>query len=258
MKKNIIIILLCFIIFILSGLLLNAFSSSDINERLINTKNYYIDEFPSRYDFSNKRAFIEGDSIQAGSGKFLEKTSFLLNTKFPVNNSVSGATIAYQERKDNTLYHRIIENKELDFYDYDVVFIAAGVNDYGMNIPVGNYKSKNKEDTSGALNLIIERIHSDNKYARILLFTPMYRFKDSRSCETINNNLGINLKTYRDTIKKVASQDKYKGFLYVVDGDKLTSPDEYLNMTKDGLHPTEELASIISKRASVKLSEIVY
>lgn len=258
MKKDIIIVILCFIIFILCGLLFNIFGFHTINEKVINNKNYYIEEFPKHYDFTNKRVFIEGDSIQAGSGKFLEKTSFLLNTKIPVNNSVSGATIAYQEDNDNTLYHRIVENEELNFADYDVIFLAAGVNDYGRSIPLGNYDSHDKTYTSGSLNLIIEKIHLDNKYARIVLFTPMYRFKDGKDCDMIYNDAGISLKMYRDMIKKIGMQDKYKDFLYVIEGNSLSHPDEYLNMTKDGLHPTEELASIISRRASIKLSKIVY
>lgn len=257
MKKDIIIVLLCFIIFILGGLLFNIFGSISINEKIINTRNNYIDEFPRHYDFSNKRVFIEGDSIQSGFGKYLEKTSFLLDTKFPVNNSVSGATIAYNGNKNN-LYHRIVENKELDFDNYDVIFISAGINDYDKSVPLGNYDSYKKNETSGALNLIIDRIHYDNRFAKIVFFTPMYRFKNNKNYEFKKNNVGIDLKSYRDTLKKVGTQQKYKGFLYVIEGDKLTNSDEYLNMSFDGLHPTEELASIISKRATVKLRKIVY
>ncbi len=258
MKKNIIIVFLLFIILILLGIIFNIFSLGVYKEKIIINKNYYIDEFPKKYDFSSKRVFIEGDSIQAGSGKFLEKTCFLLDTKYPVNKSVSGATLAYRKDSNNTLYHRIIENEDLDFKEFDVVLIAAGINDYDMSIPVGNYNSINKDESSGALNLIINKIHDDNKNAKIIIFTPMYRFKNGKNQEMVKNATGLSLKTYRNTLKKVGGQDKYKEFLYVIDGDKLSHPDEYLNMTIDGLHPTEELASIISKRASVKLSKLVY
>lgn len=206
-----------------------------------------------------ENVFIAGDSIQNGHqykryGAFIQRACEKLGAKKITNKAVSGATLANRNNQYfKSTYKQVMDNLST-IKSCRYVFISAGTNDYGGGISGWAKSSKACSD----LNKMIKKIHKVNKEAKIIVVTPIYRYRYPGmkvDCEKKKN--GIDHKTlaqYRKAIKKTASKKKYSKYVMVVDGTKLIAKKKMKSRkyTWDELHPTAATAKKYLAPALIK------
>lgn len=221
--------------------------------------------------FKGKKVLVEGDSIQAGFGKFMQTACGRMKAKKIDNHAVNGATVAYSKNGKNSVYARIMAMSDLQIKKYKIIVIAAGTNDFG------NYKNHGKRDlggtetidprtTCGALRGIIERVQTVSPKTKIIVCPPIYRFhgwtdnnyttRVDRDCDKIVNRFGYTLRDYAAGMRKVAKE--YKN-VYVLNETKLATKAEMHDKlcTGDYCHPREKFArEKIAPRAEKQLEVI--
>ena len=114
----------------------------------------------------------------------------------------------------------------------DVILICAGTNDYGTNVPLGEYSDERDISFYGAADIVFRTIKERNPSASIYAVTPLPRANEEK------NAAGYTLKDYRKAIIKKA--EKYG--LVSIDGEKYPvnvhddrQREKYMF---DGVHPT--------------------
>lgn len=195
-------------------------------------------------DFRGKIAVAYGDSIVYGAyrapgdpgavsrvdERWCDILSTLLEFKSMKNEGESGISISstssvLPDRAMTKQYNRLPNNAE-------VIFIAAGTNDFGTNVPLGAISDK--EDTSfcGALYLLCQGLKEKYSDDMVIFITPISR-KDEET-----NKLGHSLEEYRNMIKKIAGENF--GFT-VLNGESFGFEPENESYREaymlDGLHP---------------------
>lgn len=146
-----------------------------------------------------KTILICGDSIPAGFSGFY---GFAERHQCKINNKCNGgASIAYRtpdktDSYDSSCLVAITDSTitgpesryYLDIENSDAVVIWMGTNDFGNSIPIGALSDIGGEfdDNTmiGALQHSIENIISRNKKINIIMFSPMYRYCNSRENKT--------------------------------------------------------------------------
>ena len=206
-----------------------------------------------------ENVFIAGDSIQNGHqykryGAFIQRACEKLKADNIYNKAVSGATLANKNNQYmKSTYKQVMDNlKTIKKCRY--VFISAGTNDYGGGVS-GWAKSK---QASKDLTKMIKTIHKTNPDAKIIVVTPIYRFRYCGThvdCEKKKN--GIDHKTlaqYRKIIKKAATKKKFRKYVMVVDGNKLITKKKMRSRkyTWDTLHPYAKTAKKYLSPALIK------
>jgi len=160
-------------------------------------------------DYGNwflKRYASFGDSITwlDGNGKVgyqqqIIKRNGILDYK---NKGVSGETMTFYTGSTNDF---VSDAATYDFSLYDIITIAHGTNDFGLNIPIGTLNDAVNNTFYGAYNLALTEIFTQNQNIRIVLLTPFQR--TGQNSETSpNNSAGHNLKDYVDAIKIIGSK----------------------------------------------------
>ena len=223
-------------------------------------------------NLKGKTVLIEGDSLQASYGKYLETAIRKMGPKKVVNRAKNGSTlgnrikVGHAQASKGSVYYRMKKLKT----KYDYVFIAAGTNDYGqyMNhglVKIGSYKTLNKNTTCGALNVIINKIRKVSSKTKIVVVTPIYKYggwnknnykkRKITDCDALKNEWGKTLSNYRSEISKTASR---KG-VYVINGSTLAFKKEInssKNMIEDHIHPKTHFANTIANRAYNKIKSL--
>lgn len=130
----------------------------------------------------------------------------------------------------------------------DFIFVFAGTNDYGLNVPIGTIADTTDVSFYGAVRVLIEGLLSNYPNAQFVFATPIHRAHET------NNSVGAKLSDYVNVIKTVCAIysvpviDLYNEsyFNYVSDVSKA--------LLSDGLHPTQVgydlLGKVIAKRVS--------
>ena len=185
----------------------------------------------------------------------------------------------------------------------DIYSVFLGTNDWWQGRPIGNlndYKNNTGEATiNGAFRIIINKLRSLNKKARIILITPMqrgdfvyindmknnafgsYRDKNGQTLQQVAqaiedigkyekipvvdlyNDSGITLnnmvafKRLKDPATGVLRDYKYPDYVGVPfnpDTDEYPYPKEAIDMTYDGLHPSDKGYIIIADMLEKLLS----
>ena len=166
--------------------------------------------------------------MQKGYASYLREAGMTVN-----NEGVSGACIADVVSSYTDI---CITVDTIDFSNYDYVTIAGGINDYLYHpSPMGeiSINNFNKETFIGAYQYIINKILTDNKDIKILIFTPLK--SSNNNYGTNQNSEGYVLKDYINAIKEIAEYYSIPILdLYSIGGfNRLTMS----SFTIDGLHP---------------------
>lgn len=207
-----------------------------------------------------KRVLIEGDSIQAGYGRYLERSLRRLGARKITNDSVSLSTLAWNPgsySNNRSVWYRVrkMTKKQLSRYDY--VFIAAGTNDWSGigDVAPGTLNSTNARTLCGGLNKTIQHIRKLSPKTRIVIITPIHRCKDlsgssrPKNCNKVCNRYGKTLHHYRIYMTAVARS--YPN-VSVVQGYRISRISEMASKSnsRDYLHPTPRYAKkVLVKRA---------
>ena len=201
------------------------------------------------FSMKDQKAFIAGDSIQNKSqykkyGAFIQRTCEQLGATTIYNKAKSGASLANKNnRLAPSVYKQVTTNLNL-IKKCRYVFISAGANDYGGFNRGFSKTTKMSKD----LDVVLQKIHGANPDAKIIVLTPLYRYKYNNKrvdCDKVKNKIDKKtLKQYRTAIRKVATKKKYKKYVMVVEGTSLISKKRMksLTLTWDCLHPTAKTA----------------
>jgi hypothetical protein len=174
----------------------------------------------------------------------------------------------HSRARKKCVYWRMMHMPDKAIKSYDIIFIGAGTNDWNnmrTAINKGNINSEDPATISGALNLILSRITTVSPNTKIVIETPIHRYKYANvetgefiewvDCDSISNRYGWTLQDYRKAIKRVAR--KYNN-TYIINGKSLTKSSEMQSKyyTNDGIHPKYYYGkNILSKRFIKKLNK---
>ena len=177
-----------------------------------------------------------GDSITYGVDGTLDKWGLmpdpypqlvggLLGLKSVQNKAISGATLCSNSGRTN-----MTENILAFSGEADIISVMLGVNDYAMNMPLGNSNSRENDTIYGSLFMIAEHLTTNYSDSLVFFITP---FPTTKS--------GGNGKY---TVADVADAVKYVAAMYGLPVLDLYTHGKYeLEMvlsTNDGIHPSQE------------------
>ncbi len=228
---------------------------------------------PDGFDgFEGKTILIDGDSIQASHGKYLTVALERLGAGRIENHARIGAFLGNKATDPNSVYFRMRGMTAEQIRSFDCIFIAAGTNDFGAVTNVGKVRvgdpynfAPKVTTTCGGLDMIIRKIRSASPETKIIVITPLYRYKGwvefpipaVTNCDELKNRWDKTLADYRNAIAMTAL--KYPG-VSVIDGKQLMTLEEAhsLDCTVDYLHPRSDFArTVIADRAVRLLQQYV-
>lgn len=166
------------------------------------------------------------------------------------NKGVSGAGIAALSSHDDVSE---IVDQITNFYRYDLITIAAGVNDYMFrNSPIGEFATDNFDKTvfTQAYQYVIETILAANPTVQIVLFTPLKAYT-----KTDANTEGLYLKDYANRIKEIGEYYSIPVLdLYSISGFNSFNIQNY---TIDSLHPNNAGYKVICENKLLPFIETI-
>ena len=201
------------------------------------------------FSMKDQKAFVAGDSIQNRSqykkyGAFIQRACEQLGATTIYNKAKSGASLANKNNRLALSVYKQVMNNLKTIKKCRYVFISAGANDYGGFNRGFSKTTKMASD----LDVIIRKIHEVNPDAKIIVLTPLYRYKYNNKrvdCDKVRNKIDKKtLKQYRTAIRKVATKKKYSSYVMVVEGTSLITKKKMKSYTYtwDCLHPTAKTA----------------
>ena len=182
---------------------------------------------------------VLGDSITFGAKTKLTYHAYLkekLNIATVNNYGIAGNTIAVNSNASGdgmcVRYTNMDDNA-------DIISVAGGVNDHGINTPLGDISSTDNKTFYGALKILCEGLLTKYPLKTIFFITPMHYTNFFMGDTT--NNLGLPLADYVNAIIEVCRMysipvlDNYSNI-----GIYPKNSTHYSTYTADGLHPNEE------------------
>lgn len=203
-----------------------------------------------------------GDSITYGSGTddsssvYVNQVAEVLGAdkvnnyglpSSPISDTVNPA-LSEEENENLSFLSRAPEMEK----DADIIFVFGGVNDYSLNVPMGDDDDDSAETFSGSLNLLFSGLEHDYPTSKIIALTPLKRYD-----QTGANDEGYELEDYANQISTIA--DKYAQVdsidLYHAEELDFTHGDnkDYL---VDGLHPNDDGQTKIADYVTASLASI--
>jgi len=135
--------------------------------------------------------------------------------------------------------------------DAEVIMIAAGTNDFGTNVQLGNNTDQEDVSFCGGLNVLCKGLKEKFPEALIIFITPIDR-KGAAS-----NKLGLSLDDYRQKIEEIAGG--VYGFK-IVDGDctgfDASDPNFIRDYMRDGVHPNREAHILYGEAVAEELLSV--
>lgn len=183
---------------------------------------------------SGLNAVSYGDSI-TNAGGYQPYVTARLQLSSYVNRGVSGRPMSDAAGGNGTVT-TILANS--DHAGYNIVTIAAGTNDFKLNVPIGvlgTWASALDRNTFfGAYRTALDYILNQNPLARVVLCTPLKRNNAAYTDES-TNTAGHKLRDYVQAIRDVAAMYG----LPVCDwyADSGFNERTLFTYTNDGLHP---------------------
>lgn len=162
---------------------------------------------------------------------------------------VSGSTYRIQtdqsKRSHRSLYTDIVEDKKVDLSNKQVIVLFAGTNDIEVGPNYGDVNSTSTDTTLGALNLMLDYIHNENKEAKIYVVSPIYSSLENRPIEQL-----------QELTNKMRDVSKKNDVTYIdlYDNGKINkeTSGKYLY---DGLHPNNEGMKVIGEELLKKIED---
>ena len=197
------------------------------------------DEYNDCPHLNTKTYVTFGDSITYGVDGTLDKWGVmaepypklvgdLLGLENVQNKAVSGATLCANSGRHNMTANILAFTGEAD-----IISVMLGVNDYAMNMPLGNYNSRTNDTVYGSLFLIAEHLTTNYRDSLVFFITPFPTTKD-----------GGNTVYGKYTVSDVAEAVKYIATMYNLPVLDLYTHGKYesemILSTNDGIHPSQE------------------
>ena len=192
--------------------------------------------------WSNANANFLGDSIVEGkAGNFVNVVSRYLSLGTVRNYGIGGSRMASSDRDSE--YTPVCKLYSTISTDADIIYVAAGTNDYSGQIPLGESDSTDITTFNGALNVTMQGLRSMFPTKLIIFANILSRYTDS------NDTKVIKCDEYRKCIEERCYENhivfydsyKYSGFDFSGGANELTA---------DGLHPNQIGAEILGRKIS--------
>lgn len=198
---------------------------------------------PDNPDNPDVRWCAMGDSITEGSLEYPHRANVYLNYSL-TNQGFGGSSMAMRSNENESFNPESFVFKAkntINWADYDVVTIFYGTNDWSNNVPIGAAGNVDEYTYTGALNVGLQAIYSQNPTIKIILATPTFR----RNTLANTNDLGLHLQDYVDAVKERALIYRTQ----VIDLWGMSGWNYYTNeaYTYDGLHPNEDGQVMLGK-----------
>lgn len=192
--------------------------------------------------WEDKKANFLGDSIVEGKkGNFVNVVANYLSLSKANNYGIGGSRMASSDI-DATLTPVCKMYDTID-EEADIIYVAAGTNDYSGQIPLGEENSTDITTFNGALNVTMQGLRNKFPTKLIIFANILSRYTDK------NDTLPIKCNEYRMAIKNRCYDNhiifydsyKYSGFDFSNGANELTA---------DGLHPNQIGANILGRKIS--------
>ena len=214
--------------------------------------------------YTGQRILFAGDSITWGycrDGRakpaavpYPTRVAQLTGISFD-NAGVCGDSVALT---NHIPLYRTLQNRKIDYSPYSVILLAAGTNDYGRDVPLGNLSDMTENTFCGGWNLWISAIREQNPTAQILIMLPLYRqcIRTSyfTSAFTAPNGAGITLLEYNACLRRIAS--KYGAEIFDAQAEGIiTEQKPWLIL--DGVHLTQDGYIVLGDAVAKKLKAMM-
>ncbi len=249
-------IIMCFIIILLAGIV--SYAYIDLKLQVEELSNKYILSEQKNNEVNpwiGKKGLAIGDSITS-FGQYVEFTKSSLELSTYEKLAMGGRPIANGSSNGEGLVDFVISHK---VFDYDLITILAGTNDFKLNVPLGELSNQRNQNFDvdtfyGSYSKLIEVILESNPTVTILLITPPQRSTEGYDIYS-KNEKGYYFKDYILAVENI-------GDMYSLDVLNLYSElgINNINMNhymKDGLHPNELGDKLISEKISLYLKNNV-
>lgn len=197
--------------------------------------------------------WLDGHTVNEESknvGEIIGFQDIFRNNEYNVSSyGVSGSTYRIKndqsQREHGSLYTDVVEDKKVDVSNKRVIVLFAGTNDIEVGPNYGDINSTSTDTTLGALNLMLDYIHNENKEAKIYVVSPIYSSLENRPVEQL-----------QDLTNKMRDVSKKHDATYIdlYDNGKINkeTSEKYLY---DGLHPNNEGMKVIGKKMFESIDE---
>lgn len=224
-------------------------SETNLDDDLKTKLNSNSDTSGNTSDWKDKTMISAGDSITWQDGRAYSGTSTVargwqtvvkenLKLASVKNIAVSGKPMSDGTTAGGGTVTTVLT--ETDFLE-DLFVIAAGTNDFKLNVPMGELKNVgdvfDRNTFYGAYQTTLEYILSKRKDIRIVLFTPLHRNQSNYNSTIFINAAGHTLIDYVEAIKAIGARYSVPVCdMYSKSGINMLTLDVD---TRDGLHPND-------------------
>lgn len=187
-----------------------------------------------------------GDSITFAQGltAYHAVASTILGIPTVVNMGINGSTLANNAQGMVTRYTSVSA-------DTDLITVAGGTNDWGLNVPLGTITDTVNTTFYGALNIMCDGFYTNYKGVAVAFFTPLHRQNESSGGSLVANTNGNLLTDFRDAIITVCNKFSIPVFdLNRMGGFYPVNSTFNTNYTIDGLHPNNAGHQLIGNKVA--------
>jgi lysophospholipase L1-like esterase len=214
--------------------------------------------------FEQKKAVMFGDSIVAFDHTMDEQGNLLLGYEYWLKRllgfrEVENAGLpGYPFAHNPVTGEGIGEYIQKNYQSTDLVLIAAGTNDFRLDVPLGTVSDTQDfdiETTAGALRVALQRILTVNPAQKCVLMTPLMRDNSGYSITSFNQ-VGYQLKDYRGVTLELGEQYNipvWDG--YFQSGITIANLKTH---ARDGLHPNNAGYAVASESLAELISSVEY
>ena len=136
--------------------------------------------------------------------------------------------------------------------DADIIFVFGGVNDYSLNVPMGDDDDDSAETFSGSLNLLFSGLEHDYPTSKIIALTPLKRYD-----QTGANDEGYELEDYANQISTIANKYAQVDSIDLYHAEELDfTHGDNKDYLVDGLHPNDDGQTKIADYVTASLASI--
>ncbi len=156
-------------------------------------------------------------------------------TGIKINNyGVCATTIAKNSpRSFIERYNEIDKNSNL-------IVVAGGSNDFGFNTPIGKLGDTDISTFHGALNTLMNNLHSEYPNAYLIFSTPIHRIDD-----VYTNKQGLRLEDYANAIIEECAVHGIN-VVDLLNDSAVDFRSQWTTMMPDGLHPKQQGQQLIA------------
>ena len=246
---------------------------------------YVLSDFETDYnikdrDYDDKRILVIGASSSYGCPYKKITKRFVFSYPYRmadlmgadiVNVSIPGATYSTASDKRSSVYTdevlKVEAGEEIDkssygmdvldrnlnkydLTDFDIIIMAAGGNDYNVNLEPGEVDSRDTNDFTGAVNVIMDKIGqaSDKRVAEgkdrtvLLMVSTTYSNRRGNFSELHNryetkNYAGYTLQDFKDAFEKIYEMRSNENITtYLINSDEYLNSANCSYATTDNLH----------------------